>query len=419
MKKLIFSGISIASLLSLIIFFLLQNRVNRLTLIALSVLLIISLSALVTFIIFKFSGKKFQNSDFNKIYDEKTVKFLNDNVELKSQKTDVLKQEFFKLMDNYGDGILIFDEKGICVFSNKTAKNYLNMNNKNLKYDEIIEDEKFNLLVLKAIRGEKDSAKTEIKGKSFQCTSFILEEINNKFSSMISLKNITDIEKNENMRVEFSANVSHELKTPLTSIMGNAEIIETGIAKSDDIKNIATNIRLEAQRMLKLIDDVINISKLSDSEVKQSFEEVFIDEITKEVIKTLRYSARKKNIQINFESENLSLSGNRQVIYEMFYNLIDNAISYGKENGTVDIKVYKDSKGKHFRVSDDGIGIAKEDQQRIFERFYRADKSHSKSTGGTGLGLSIVKHGSLMHGAKITLDSSLGVGTKIDICFQN
>lgn len=419
MKKLIFSGISIASLLSLIIFFLLQNRVNRLTLIALSVLLIISLSALVTFIIFKFSGKKFQNSDFNKIYDEKTVKFLNDNVELKSQKTDVLKQELFKLMDNYGDGILIFDEKGFCVFSNKTAKNYLNMNNENLKYDEIIEDEKFNLLVLKAIRGEKDSAKTEINGKSFQCTSFILEEINNKFSSMISLKNITDIEKNENMRVEFSANVSHELKTPLTSIMGNSEIIETGIAKSDDIKNIATNIRLEAQRMLKLIDDVINISKLSDSEVKQSFEEVFIDEITKEVIKTLRYSARKKNIQINFESENLSLSGNRQVIYDMFYNLIDNAISYGKENGTVDIKVYKDSKGKHFRVSDDGIGIAKEDQQRIFERFYRADKSHSKSTGGTGLGLSIVKHGSLMHGAKITLDSSLGVGTKIDICFQN
>lgn len=419
MKKLIFSGISIVSFLSLIIFFLLQNRVNRLTLIALSVLLIISLSALVTFIIFKFSGKKFQNSDFNKIDDEKTVKFLNDNVEIKSQQTDVLKQELFKLMDNYGDGILIFDEKGICVFSNKTAKNYLNMNNENLKYDEIIEDEKFNLLVLKAIRGEKDSAKTEINGKSFQCTSFILEEINNKFSSMISLKNITDIEKNENMRVEFSANVSHELKTPLTSIMGNAEIIETGIAKSDDIKNIATNIRLEAQRMLKLIDDVINISKLSDSEVKQSFEEVFIDEITKEVIKTLRYSARKKNIQINFESENLSLAGNRQVIYEMFYNLIDNAISYGKENGKVDIKVYKDSKGKHFLVSDDGIGIAKEDQQRIFERFYRVDKSHSKSTGGTGLGLSIVKHGSLMHGAKITLDSSLGVGTKIDICFQN
>lgn len=419
MKKLIFSGISIASLLSLIIFFLLQNRVNRLTLIALSVLLIISLSALVTFIIFKFSGKNFQNSDFNKIDDEKTVKFLNDNVEIKSQQTDVLKQELFKLMDNYGDGILIFDEKGICVFSNKTAKNYLNMNNENLKYDEIIEDEKFNLLVLKAIRGEKDSSKTEINGKSFQCTSFILEEINNKFSSMISLKNITDSEKNENMRVEFSANVSHELKTPLTSIMGNAEIIETGIAKSDDIKNIAINIRLEAQRMLKLIDDVINISKLSDSEVKQSFEEVFIDEITKEVIKTLRYSARKKNIQINFESENLSLAGNRQVIYEMFYNLIDNAISYGKENGTVDIKVYKDSKGKHFRVSDDGIGIAKEDKQRIFERFYRVDKSHSKSTGGTGLGLSIVKHGSLMHGAKITLDSSLGVGTKIDICFQN
>lgn len=419
MKKLIFSGISIVSFLSLIIFFLLQNRVNRLTLIALSVLLIISLSALVTFIIFKFSGKKFQNSDFNKIDDEKTVKFLNDNVEIKSQQTDILKQELFKLMDNYGDGILIFDEKGICVFSNKTAKNYLNMNNENLKYDEIIEDEKFNLLVLKAIRGEKDSAKTEINGKSFQCTSFILEEINNKFSSMISLKNITDSEKNENMRVEFSANVSHELKTPLTSIMGNAEIIETGIAKSDDIKNIATNIRLESQRMLKLIDDVINISKLSDSEVKQSFEEVFIDEITKEVIKTLRYSARKKNIHINFESENLSLAGNRQVIYEMFYNLIDNAISYGKENGTVDIKVYKDSKGKHFLVSDDGIGIAKEDQQRIFERFYRVDKSHSKSTGGTGLGLSIVKHGSLMHGAKITLDSSLGVGTKIDICFQN
>lgn len=419
MKKLIFSGISIVSFLSLIIFFLLQNRVNRLTLIALSVLLIISLSALVTFIIFKFSGKKFQNSDFNKNDDEKTVKFLNDNVEIKSRQTDVLKQELFKLMDNYGDGILIFDEKGICVFSNKTAKNYLNMNNENLKYDEIIEDEKFNLLVLKAIRGEQDSAKTEINGKSIQCTSFILEGINNKFSSMISLKNITDSEKNENMRVEFSANVSHELKTPLTSIMGNAEIIETGIAKSDDIKNIATNIRLEAQRMLKLIDDVINISKLSDSEVKQSFEEVFIDEITKEVIKTLRYSARKKNIQINFESENLSLAGNRQVIYEMFYNLIDNAISYGKENGTVDIKVYKDSKGKHFRVSDDGIGIAKEDQQRIFERFYRVDKSHSKSTGGTGLGLSIVKHGSLMHGAKITLDSSLGVGTKIDICFQN
>lgn len=416
MKKLIFSGISLVSFLSIIILFLLQNRVNRLTLIALSVLIVISLSALFTVIIISFYNKKIQKIDFDTIDDNK-INSLKDTVEFKEQKTAVLQQELFNIMDNYNDGIIIFDEKGVCVFSNKTSKKYLDMNIENLKYDEIIQDEKFNLLMLKALRGEKDSVKIQIDNKSYQCSSFILEKINNKFSSMIYLKNITESQTNENLRVEFSANVSHELKTPLTSIMGNAEIIETGIAKSDDIKDIATNIRLEAQRLLKLIDDVINISKLSDSEVKHSFEEVFIDEITKEVIKTLKYSARKKNIQINFESEDLSLSGNRQVIYEMFYNLLDNAISYGKENGTVDIKVYKDSNGKHFRVSDDGIGIAKEDQQRIFERFYRVDKSHSKSTGGTGLGLSIVKHGSLMHGATISLDSSLGVGTTVDLCF--
>ncbi|MDO5014368.1 MAG: ATP-binding protein [Clostridia bacterium] len=413
MKKAVFSGIFITALLTAGFVFLSINKMEGYKLLVFSVLLVALLSAFFTYMIAKINNIKSKNSK-PQVEQTEDDFFKKDICGI-----EILKRELNSIMNNYRDGILIFDEKLNCIFINNSLKKFLGKDAKNIKYNEVFDDEKFEMLVLKASNGQKDSAKIEFNEKIYQCTSYLLDEKDNKFLSMISIRDISAQEESDSVRVEFSANVSHELKTPLTSIMGNAEIIEMGIAKEDDIRNIASNIRSEAERLLNLIDDVINISKLSDKEIKQSFEEVFIDEIAREVINTLKFSAGTKNIKLNLDSKNISLSGNRHVIYEMFYNLVDNAISYGRENGTVNVRIYADDKGKHFEVKDNGIGIAKEEQKRIFERFYRVDKSRSKSTGGTGLGLSIVKHGSLMHGAEISLESAEGKGTKIDICFKD
>ncbi len=220
-----------------------------------------------------------------------------------------------------------------------------------------------------------------------------------------------------NMRKEFSANVSHELKTPLTSISGYAEIIQNGLVRPQDIPEFSGRIYKEAKRLITLVEDIIKLSRLDEEAVDIEKTDVDLYELSREICSRLSQQSAEKQVRLTIKGERVSTYGIRQVLDEMIYNVIENAVKYNVPNGSVDVWVGDTLAGPKIVVSDTGIGIPKEHQERIFERFYRVDKSHSKERGGTGLGLSIVKHGALLHHAKVQVDSEPGKGTKIQIQF--
>ncbi|MBM6854537.1 two-component sensor histidine kinase [Mediterraneibacter glycyrrhizinilyticus] len=220
-----------------------------------------------------------------------------------------------------------------------------------------------------------------------------------------------------NMRKEFSANVSHELKTPLTSISGYAEIMKNGMVRPVDIPVFSERIYKEARRLITLVEDIIKLSKLDEESVELEKEEVNLYELTREVVSRLSPQASQKNIRMEVTGEPVVYNGIRQILDEMIYNICENAIKYNNDYGRVSVWVGDTLEGAKICVSDTGIGIPKEHQERIFERFYRVDKSHSKERGGTGLGLSIVKHGAILHGAKVIVESESGKGTRMEIHF--
>ena len=230
-------------------------------------------------------------------------------------------------------------------------------------------------------------------------------------------KQMEELKAAEAVRREFSANVSHELKTPLMSISGYAELMMNGMVPENKIQEFSGRIYHEASRLSTLVTDIIQLSRLDEKDSDMPFESVDLYELAEDIILHLNSVASKKNIQLQLDGHSVSVEGVRQVLYEMLYNIADNAVRYTEKNGTV--KIYAGQRGSHpyYRVEDTGIGIPKEEQKRIFERFYRVDKSHSRETGGTGLGLSIVKHGALMHNAEIILDSAPGQGTKMELVF--
>ena len=228
-----------------------------------------------------------------------------------------------------------------------------------------------------------------------------------------------ELQQAEKVRREFSANVSHELKTPLMSISGYAEIMKNGMVRQEDVPEFAARIYDEAARLSSLVQDIIELSKLEEKSGELPLETVDLYELLQDICRNLTLPASKKNISIQTEGSSVKIRGVRHVLYEMFYNLVDNAVKYNREGGWVKVSLKDRENGAEFTVEDNGIGIAREEQDRIFERFYRVDKSHSRKTGGTGLGLSIVKHGAALHHAGISLESCLGEGTKIQIFFRN
>ena len=220
-----------------------------------------------------------------------------------------------------------------------------------------------------------------------------------------------------NMRKEFSANVSHELKTPLTSISGYAEIMKNGMVRPEDMKKFSERIYNEASRLITLVEDIIKLSKLDEGEIEVEKEDVDLYEMTREIVSRLAPQAQARKVRVEVTGESVIYHGIRQVLDVMIYNICENAIKYNKEGGSLSVWVGATLQGKKVIVTDTGIGIPKDQQERIFERFYRVDKSHSKETGGTGLGLSIVKHGAMIHDAQIHVESEVGKGTKMEITF--
>lgn len=231
-------------------------------------------------------------------------------------------------------------------------------------------------------------------------------------------KQVEELKQAEEVRREFSANVSHELKTPLMSISGYAEIMKNGMVRQQDVPEFAGRIYDEASRLTSLVKDIIEISKLDEKSGEMPFEQVDIYELMEDICQNLTLHGKKRNVTISTEGCGAEVYGVRHILYEMMYNLVDNAIQYNREGGYVKVSLTKEGEAICFCVEDNGIGIAKEEQERIFERFYRVDKSHSRKTGGTGLGLSIVKHGAALHHAEIKLDSEPGKGTRIQILFH-
>ena len=231
-------------------------------------------------------------------------------------------------------------------------------------------------------------------------------------------KQIEELSKRDETRREFTANVSHELKTPLTSISGFAELMKNGDVPREVTADFSKSIYDETQRLISLVNDIIELSELDEKNIPLEKETVDLYELSGEIVDRLKSEAAKKNVSLHLIGGNAKVFGVRKILDEMIYNLCDNAIKYNKENGTVDVIVNDADNKAYLTVRDTGIGISAEHRPRVFERFYRVDKSRSKQVGGTGLGLAIVKHGAIYHNAEITLDSAEGKGTSVTVAFD-
>ena len=327
------------------------------------------------------------------------------------------QSEFNAITDNMSEALVIFGENKHVLSANLSAsKLFDNRHINNIGYLELCRDFSYINAVEAAFEGKPASNKMSRNGRIYQLS--VTPVIgNNTHAAVLFAVDITEKEQNEKVRREFSANVSHELKTPLTSIMGCAEIMQNGIAKKEDYPHFFEQIYSESKRLLTLIEDIIKLSRLDEEGMKNEFMPVDLYETVAKAISELSNKAKAHGVEVKLEGSSQIVSGIEGTLHEMIYNLCDNAITYNKAGGSVDIKIESVDNNVLLTVRDTGIGIAAEHQARIFERFYRVDKSRSKETGGTGLGLSIVKHAAMLHNAQITLDSTPGLGTKITVKF--
>lgn len=321
------------------------------------------------------------------------------------------------ITNNMLEGMLIIDKEYKILLANKSV---ISMFNENFTFDEekdLMELTR-NIQLLEALKniGENSNSQLLIEQNDRLIRVYLNKlKFANEFGYILIFVDVTEHIKSENIRREFSANVSHELKTPLTTIKGFGEMFEAGmIDDKKDVIKYGSMIKRESERLLFLINDIMRISELEEKK-NYIFETFKIVDITNSVMEILSSVAEKKNVTIKTQIQDIIIKANEKYLQELLINLIDNSIKYNKPNGEIFLNIYEDEKNVNIIVEDTGIGIEEEDRSRIFERFYRADKSHSKLIGGTGLGLSIVKHIVAYHNGNIKLESKLGVGTKIMI----
>jgi len=326
--------------------------------------------------------------------------------------------EFEQIVSSMNEGLVLLDEHGMIISMNTAAKKIFAVKKDVKGSDFLLIDRtsKMSKAIWTALEGNHSEYTEERNGNEYQFTINSIKSDEKVLGAVILVFDISDRAFAERNRQEFTANVTHELKTPLQSIIGSAELLENGLVKPEDTSRFVGNIRKEATRLVSLINDIIRLSQLDENH-EPATETVELAEVAKEVVEVLTVSAAKRNIELSIDGDPCTIYGVRRYIYEIIYNLCDNAIRYNVDGGKVEIKIGKDNGRTIVSVKDTGIGIAPEHQSRIFERFYRVDKSHSKETGGTGLGLSIVKHAVQYHSGKITLDSELGKGTTVTILF--
>lgn len=329
------------------------------------------------------------------------------------------KQEEFRLItENMNEGFLVIDKAARLLTHNTSALKLLGGNGSKQESVFMLNHSKdFIETIEKALSGESCEKIARINNKAINLIASPVYEDKKLIGAVIIIIDMTESVEREQLRREFTSNVSHELKTPLTSISGFAEIMKDGGTPEETVKDFSKSIYDEAQRLITLVSDIIKISELDENTNAFESESVNLYELAQSVAKRLQPEADKKNILIRLKGNDTYVVGVRKILDEMISNLCDNAIKYNKDNGSAEIDVHTENGFAVLSVSDTGIGIPEESKNRVFERFYRVDKSHSKAIGGTGLGLSIVKHGAIYHKAKITLDSKEGKGTSISIVF--
>ena len=329
------------------------------------------------------------------------------------------KQEEFKLItENMSEGLLVIDKDSNVLSYNQTAVRLLEITN--VKSGSVLAFNRsrgFRSVVEKALSGERAENDIAHEENTYNLIANPVYENDKIIGAVIVIIDITESVKREQLRQEFTSNVSHELKTPLTSISGFAEMLKSGGTPDETVIDFSTSIYDEAQRLITLVNDIMKISELDEGAVPFEKEQVDLLKLSNDIIKRLTPVANKRNITLNVIGDTAFISGARKILDEMIYNLCDNAIKYNKENGTVDVIINTTDSKVNLTVRDTGIGIPQSEKSRVFERFYRVDKSHSKLVGGTGLGLAIVKHGAAFHDAEVSLESAEGKGTSVTISF--
>ena len=364
-----------------------------------------------------------EHPEENQIYEELSPllsKIHRQNREIQNQ-LELAKQqqqEFSLITENMQEGLIVIDKYTMILSANSSAWNLFRMDK--VRQGESVycldRAEDFRHAIEHVLEGEHEELVLKLNGSDIQLIANPVVRGQKTEGAVILLVDVTEKLERENLRREFSANVSHELKTPLTSISGFAEIIQGGFVKDEDIPKFAGRIYKESQRLLQLVEDVIQISQLDEEKTPYIWEPVDVYQVCKNAFDSLKEKAYKMNVHLYICGESMKMEAIRTLLEEAVYNVCDNAIKYNRNDGSVSIFLEQTAQEVQIVVKDTGIGIPREDQDRVFERFYRVDKSHSKEIGGTGLGLSIVKH------AVSTLDGSVGlrseVGSGTEICMK-
>ena len=354
---------------------------------------------------------------------ENLISKINRQNNLISRQMSELKRrqvEFKTITQNMSEGLILLDNKSEIISYNKSALDVLGTENVSdgEHFIALSRSRRFVGAVNEALNGRHSDYLINLGQKVYQVFANPVTVEGDVSGVVIVILDITEKEKREDMRREFTSNVSHELKTPLTSILGISELLMNGMIKPEDVAGFAKNIHDEASRLIQLVNDIIKLSRLDEGKIIDENEEIDLEEVVRSVTENLYILAKNRDIEIEHKTMPTIITANRTILYEMIYNLCDNAIKYNKENGKIVIEVFKDGSSAVLTVSDTGIGIPTEHLDRIFERFYRVDKSHSKHIGGTGLGLSIVKHAADYIGACVSVESRENVGTKIKVVFS-
>ena len=344
------------------------------------------------------------------------------HVEIQTQLRELREKtdEFTQITGSMREGLVLLDEHGSILSINAAAQLLFDADAQCVGRDflTIERSHEISAAIQAAVTDGHSEVRAERAGRVYQFDISRITSDGKFLGTVILAFDITEQEFAERNRREFTANVSHELKTPLQGIIGSAELIENGMVKPDDLPRFVGHIHAEAARLVTLIDDIIRLSQLDEGDAMPT-EPVDLLAVSQEAAENLHDAAAARDVTLSVTGQPVVMPGVRRLIYEIVYNLCDNAIKYNVDGGRVDIAVASGTDGSSITVADTGIGIAPEHQSRVFERFYRVDKSHSKASGGTGLGLSIVKHAVQYHHGRIELESTPGAGTTIRVVFPN
>lgn len=329
------------------------------------------------------------------------------------------QKEFSTLTDSMKEGFLLLDRKGEVLSGNQSALSLLACELGDNLLERREKSEELNAVQTALEDGQHTEKLFSDGSRTWQLIANPITTHRQPSGAVILIMDVTEREQRERLRQEFSANVSHELKTPLTSISGFAELMMEGLVEPEKEREFAGDIYHESRRLITLLDDIINLSRLDENDHEEQITTVDLQELTGDVFDSLKSAAADRGVTMTQTGEPVQVEGVEHILWEMVYNLCDNAIKYNRDNGTVTVSTERRPGESRLCVSDTGIGIPYAEQNRVFERFYRVDKSHSKEIGGTGLGLSIVKHGAQYHNARVELESTPDEGTSITLIFPD